>query len=149
MFQFFERLEALPTATTLAEYSSQDVVSKDRPIEEETPFGQFEFDDDEEIRAPYDSLETTSCDEYSARVVAVGSASSRSKGISFPLTSQMPYVPFSSQRNEAITLLTKEQLQHLKNELEQTKKDILNRFKDNDHFQLNVKLKMVIVFETV
>ncbi|MDL2030192.1 yteA family sporulation protein [Bacillus subtilis] len=51
----FERLEALPTATTLAEYSSQDVVSKDRPIEEETPFGQFEFDDDEEIRAPYDS----------------------------------------------------------------------------------------------
>lgn len=34
-------------------------------------------------------------------------------------------------------MLTKEQLQHLKNELEQTKKDILNRFKDNDHFQLN------------
>ncbi|MEW4021975.1 TraR/DksA C4-type zinc finger protein [Bacillus sp. YAF8] len=51
----YDRLEALPTATTLAEYSSQDAVSKDRPIEEETPFGQFEFDDDESIRPPYDS----------------------------------------------------------------------------------------------
>ncbi len=51
----YDRLEALPTATTLAEYSSQDAVSKDRPIEEETPFGQFEFDDDESIRAAYDS----------------------------------------------------------------------------------------------
>ncbi|MCI3988202.1 yteA family sporulation protein, partial [Bacillus vallismortis] len=36
-----------------------------------------------------------------------------------------------------MTKLTKDQLQHLKHELEQTKDNILNRYKDNDHFQLN------------